>query len=250
MSDSTTGAISNAIPKAISNEELRQMLQTIFGRLPDPDLTRENTALMIVDMQYVDAHPDYGLGARAKELGFGPALDYYWSRMGELVVPNIQRLLATARRNGIEVLHLRVASQTQDGRDSTLRYKALGLRTPRDTKEAEILPELAPEGDELVISKVTSSAFHSTNIDRLLRNLGIRNLIITGVVTNGCVESTARSAAEYDYGTIVVEDATAAMAPQLHEHSILSMSYKDAVIKSTDEVIKLLEGSTSYSQKP
>ena len=107
-----------------------------------------------------------------------------------------------------------------------MRYKALGLRTPRDTKEAEILPELAPEGDELVISKVTSSAFHSTNIDRLLRNLGIRNLIITGVVTNGCVESTARSAAEYDYGTIVVEDATAAMAPQLHEHSILSMSYK------------------------
>ena len=102
-------------------------------------------------------------------------------------------------------------------------------------------PEVAPQGDELVVSKVTSSVFNSTNIDRLLRNLGIRNLIIAGVVTNGCVESTTRSAAELDYGTIVVEDATAAMAPQLHEHSILSMSYKDAVIKSTDEVVKLLE---------
>ena len=60
-------------------------------------------------------------------------------------------------------------------------------------------------------------------------------------MTNGCVESSTRSAAELDYGTIVVEDATAAMAPQLHEHSILSMSYKDATIRSSDEVVKALE---------
>ena len=226
---------------AISNRELQQMLQTLFGRLPEPPLTRESTALMIIDVQYVDAHPDYGLGARAKELGLAGALDYYWSRLGELVLPNLQHLLATARQAGVEVIHVRVASQTLDGRDSTLRYKTLGLRTPRDTKEAQFIPEVAPQGDELVVSKVTSSVFNSTNIDRLLRNLGIRNLIIAGVVTNGCVESTTRSAAELDYGTIVVEDATAAMAPQLHEHSILSMSYKDAVIKSTDEVVKLLE---------
>jgi nicotinamidase-related amidase len=71
--------------------------------------------------------------------------------------------------------------------------------------------------------------------------MGIKNLIIMGVVTNGCVESSTRSAAELDYGTIVVEDATAAMAPQLHEHSIISMSYKDAYIMSSDEVVKKLE---------
>ena len=225
----------------ITNDELRQMLHTLFGKLPDPQLTKENTALLVIDVQYIDAHPDYGLGAKAKQLGLGNALDYYWTEINEVVIPNIQRLLATARRKGIEVVHIRVASQTQDGRDSTLRYKTLGLRTPRDSKEAQILPEVAPQGDELVISKVTSSVFNSTNMDRLLRNMGIRNLIITGVVTNGCVESTTRSAAELDYGTIVVEDGTCAMAPQLHEHSILSMSYKDAVIKSTEEVAKLLE---------
>ena len=226
----------------ISNPELQEMLQTLFGSLPEPQLTRENTALLVIDVQYVDAHPDYGLGAKAKELGLDSALGYYWSRLGELVVPNIQTLLATARAAGIEVIPVRVASQTSDGRDSTLRYKAMGLRTPRDSKEAQFLAEVAPQGDELVVSKVTSSVFNSTNIDRLLRNMWIRNLIITGVVTNGCLESSTRSAAEYDYGIIVVEDATAAMAPQLHEHSILSMSYKDAVIKSTDEVIKILEG--------
>lgn len=226
---------------AISNRELQGFLWALFGRLPEPKLTRETTALLCVDLQYVDAHPDFGLGAKAKELGLAHFLDYYWDRVEHLVLPNVRRLQATARERGIEVIHVRIASSTADGRDSALRYKALGLRTPRDTKEAQLLEEVGPQGDELVLSKVTSSAFNSTNIDRLLRNLGIRNLVITGVVTNGCVESTARSAAELDYGTIVVEDATAAMAPQLHEHSILSMSYKDAAIRSTDEVVAMLE---------
>ena len=225
----------------ITNEELQGYLWALFGRLPEPRLTKETTALLCVDLQYVDAHPDFGLGAKAKDLGIAHFLDYYWDRVEHLVLPNVQRLQATARERGVEVVHVRIASSTADGRDSTLRYKAMGLRTPRDTKEAQFLEEVAPQGDEVVIGKVTSSAFNSTNIDRLLRNMGIRNLIITGVVTNGCVESTTRSAAELDYGTIVVEDATAAMAPQLHEHSLLSMSYKDAAIRSTDEMVALLE---------
>ena len=207
MSDTTTDRM--------SNDELQDMLITLFGKLPEPDLTRDNTALLCIDVQYVDAHPDYGLGARAKALGLGDKLNYFWSRIDEMVLPNMQRVMGAARKMGVEVIHVRVASQTADGRDSTLRYKALGLKTPRDTKEAQFLPEVAPGG--------------------------IKNLIIMGVVTNGCVESSTRSAAELDYGTIVVEDATAAMAPQLHEHSIISMSYKDAYIMSSDEVVKKLE---------
>lgn len=225
----------------ISNQELGTFLRTLFGNLSAPKLERETTALLCVDIQYVDAHPDYGLGAKAKELGLAHHLDYYWDRVENAVIPNVRRLQDVARSKGIEIVHIRVATSTADGRDSTLRYKSIGMRTPRDTKEAQFLEAVAPQGDEVVISKVTSSAFNSTNIDRLLRNIGIRNVIVTGVVTNGCVESTTRSAAELDYGTIVVEDATAAMAPQLHEHSLLSMSYKDAAICSTDAVIELLE---------
>ena len=225
----------------ITNEELGEFLRTLFGNLTVPELSRETTALLCVDIQYVDAHPDYGLGAKAKELNLEHHLDYYWDRVENTVLPNVRRLQDVARSKGVEIVHIRVAASTADGRDSTLRYKSFGLRTPRDTKEAQFLDEVAPQGDEVVINKVTSSAFNSTNIDRVLRNIGIRNVIVTGVVTNGCVESTTRSAAELDYGTVVVEDATAAMAPQLHEHSLLSMSYKDAAIRSTDEVVALLE---------
>lgn len=224
----------------MSNEELREVLRALVGGVREPDITRANTALLVVDMQYRGAHPDYGLGAKAKELAVADFLDYYLGRVRDIVIPNIQHLQATARRVGVEVVHARIAATSMDGRDSSRRYKFMGLHTVVDPVEAEILPEVGPQGDELVFSKVTESVFNSTNIDRVLRGMGISNLIITGVVTNGCVEGATRSAVELDYGTIVVEDATAALAPRLHDHAILSMGHKDAVIKSTDEVAGLL----------
>ena len=234
--------MAQATANEMSNQELTEMLRTLFGKVPEPQFRRENTALLIIDVQFGDAHPDYGLGARPKELGIDGFLDYYWSRMAELAIPNIQKVLNAARQAGIEVIHVRVANQTQDGRDSTKAYKAINLQIPRDSKDAEFLTEVAPQGDELVVDKLTSSVFHSTNIDRMLRNIGIKNLIIMGVVTNGCVESSTRSACEHDYGTIVVEDATAAFAPQYQEHAILSMGiHQVASIKSTAEVVKLLD---------
>lgn len=225
----------------ISNEELRRKLSDMIGPLQELKLTRESTALLVIDVQYMDAHRDYGLGARAKKLGGMEFLDYYWDRLENLAIPNIQRLLATAREKGVEVIHVRVAAFKSDGSDNSVRFKSKGRPTPVHTKDAEILPEVAPLDGELVISKTTESVFNSTNIDRVLRNMGIRNLIITGVVTNGCVEGATRSAIELDYGTILVEDATAAFAPQLHEHALLTMGHKDALIKSTGEVVHLLE---------
>lgn len=232
---------SNQQEPVISDRELQQNLWALFGKPAVPKLTKSDTALLCVDLQYVDAHPDFGLGAKAKRLGLERFLDYYWDQVQNVVLPNVLRLQAAARTKGLEVIHVHVAGNTADGRDTTRRYLALGLRTPRDAKEAQFLPEVQPQGDELVLSKLTSSAFNSTVIDRLLRNMGIRNLIIVGVVTNGCVESTTRSAAELDYGTILVSDATAAMAPQLHRQALLSMSYKDAAVLATDEVLRLIE---------
>ena len=108
-------------------------------------------------------------------------------------------------------------------------------------KETEILSQVAPQGDEIVLSKTTCGAFYSTNIDQVLRSLGIRDVIVAGVVTNVCVDATVQGASEHDYGVVVVEDATAAHAPQLHQHSIFTMSYRDATIKTTQEVVQLLD---------
>ena len=225
----------------ITNHELVHKLRTLLGDVPEPALTRDNTAILVIDVQYFDAHPDTGIGIRAKELGGMEFLGYYWDRIERVMLPNIQRILAAARRKGVEILHVRVASNTRDGRDCSIRFKSWGARAPVDSKDAQFLPEVWPEDDELVISKTTESVFNSTNIDRLLRNMGIENVIVVGVVTNGCVEGAVRGAAERDYGTILVEDAAAALAPQLHEMAIVSMGYKDAAIKSTDEIVRALE---------
>ena len=113
----------------MSNEELREVLRALVGGVREPDITRANTALLVVDMQYRGAHPDYGLGAKAKELAVADFLDYYLGRVRDIVIPNIQHLQATARRVGVEVVHARIASTSMDGRDSSRRYKFMGLHT-------------------------------------------------------------------------------------------------------------------------
>ena len=226
----------------ISDEELKEKLWALIGGVREPELTRANTALMTIDVQYMCASPDFGFGAIAHEMGYADFLNYYWDRVQYVAIPSIQRLQDIARKKGVEVVHVRVAAVTKDGRDNSLRWKARpGHTTLIDSKEAQILPEVAPQGDELVFNKSSENVFHSTNIHRMLQNMGISNLIFTGVVTNGCVEGAVRGAADLDYGAILVEDATAAWAPQLHNHAILSMGHKDAAIKSTDEVVQVLE---------
>ncbi len=227
---------------SLSNQEALELLQTLFGKPPEPKLTRETTALMLIDLQYGTCHPDYGLGARAKNLGIFEETMWFWDRLKTTLIPNTQQLLTTARRVGVEVIHVHVSSLTRDGRGSGAPiHQTVNMRILKDTTEAEFLPEVGPEGDEVVLTKVTSSPFDTSIADRVLRNLGIRNLIVVGVVTDGCVEATVRNAAERDYGVIVVEDATASRVQQLHEHAILKQAYSLAVIKSTDQVVRLLE---------
>jgi nicotinamidase-related amidase len=85
---------------------------------------------------------------------------------------------------------------------------------------AEILPEVAPGPDDIIVDKWCSSAFIGTNLDMVLRDNGIRTVICTGVVTQGCVESTARDAAFMDYYVVVVEDAVATYEQQLQDASL------------------------------
>ena len=227
--------------RVLPDDELLKELRLLVGRLPEPKLDRATTAFLIVDMQYGTCHRDYGIGARWKQIESFPELEYYYDRLENMVIPNVRRLMATCRGKGFEVIHIRGAVQTKDGRDSTLRFKALGGDRPKDDTASQILPDVGPQGDEIVLTKTTSNAFYSTNIDQVLRSLGIRNVIVVGLVTQGCVAATVHGASEHDYGVILVEDGTAAYAPQLHDPQILTMAYEYATIKSTDEVIKLLE---------
>src|SRR3990172_7802461 len=148
--------------------------ETLPAAPPSP-LRGDRTALLVVDMQYFDAHPDWGEGATAKKLGVLEAFDEYFEILRE-ATPQVQRLLAVCRQKGVEVIHIRVAELTDDSRDVGWKQVVRGLAVPKQSKEAELLEEVKPVGDEIVISKSSSGAFATTNLDRILRNMGITTL--------------------------------------------------------------------------
>jgi nicotinamidase-related amidase len=209
-------------------------------RLAEPVLKPPETALLVIDMQYADAHPDHGILKYRRDHGYTNGLDEM-VRGIEQIVPNIQRLQAACRARGIEVVFTRIRSLTADGRDRSLAHKELGHMFPPGSREAEILDELAPAGDEMVFDKTTGSVFNSTSIHYVLQNLGVRTLIMVGVMTGGCVESAARDAKDLGYRVVVVDDACATWTREMHEFALRVMDEVFAKVKTTDEVLGMME---------
>jgi len=203
---------------------------------PEPVLRKEDTALLVIDMQYRDAHWEYGLCVKVREAGFEKDLEYYRERLA-LIVPNIRRLQDAFRAAGMEVIHTRIQSMTADGRDRGPSHKKLGHAAPAGSKEAQILDELKPRGDELVFNKTAGSVFLSTNITYVLRNMGIRNLVVVGVVTTGCVHTAVTDAADLGFHVALVEDGCASIVPEMHRNSIRILRDVYAKILTTEEVI-------------
>jgi ureidoacrylate peracid hydrolase len=199
---------------------------------PPFEIARGKTALIIIDMQYLDAHRDYGFGRDAAARGFD--LSYRFDTI-DLIVPRIASMMAACRRTGIEVIHVRVASLTRDSRDSPRPDR------PRfDTREAQILEELAPGEDEMVLSKTTNSAFTSTTIDFILRTMGIDNLLLCGIITEGCVGLTARDASDRGYHVVVVGDACTSNSQDAHERALEQLNqYRMRVWETADVLAQL-----------
>jgi nicotinamidase-related amidase len=216
----------------------------VLGSLKMVELAPRETALVIVDMQYSDAHRDYGLGAKAKRLGTEAQFAYYFDRLDALVVPNIARMQEFCRSAGIEVIFLRIASLLRDGREMNSMQKRSGtLVASVGSKETEILAEIAPLDDELVINKGSSGVFNGTAFDQILHNMGITNLIFCGVGTNYCVETSVRDAGDRNFDVIMLSDGCAARTA---EHERLAAEILDGIycrMMTTDETIALLRGS-------
>ena len=200
---------------------------------PEPedfDFTRSETALLVIDVQntYVE-RPDRATLDEAGKAHYDAWTPFH-VRMSEIVIPRAAELLRLARKSGIECLFARIACQGKDGRDRSLSQKMPGwnnLLLPKDEHAAQIVPQLAPQGDEITVTKTTDSALTGTNLRLILHNLGIRNVICLGIFTDQCVSSTVRSLADESFQVIVIEDCCAAGDHALHEQelAIINMIY-------------------------
>lgn len=201
-----------------------------------------NVALLVIDLHYLDAARGYGVFADAAKSGVpAEAQEYYFNRLEATTLPNVRKLQDAFRAAGLEVIHTRITSLTQDGRDRSPGHKRLGLHAAPGSKESEFLPEVAPMGDEIVINKTASGVFVSTNMEFVLRNMGISGLFMCGVYTNECVETTARDASDLGFFTTLVEDACATVTPELHQSSINTLRDRYARILSTQAAVDELK---------
>jgi nicotinamidase-related amidase len=189
----------------------------------DIKLNPVSTALLVIDIQNTYIVPDEN---SAEAIRWQP----FYDRMNNTVIPNNAKLLEWARAAKIEVIFARIACQTEDGRDRSLSQKKPGfnyLLLPKDREDSQVVPELSPKGDEIVVTKTTDSALTGTNLRLLLHNIGITDVIVSGIFTDQCVSSTVRSLADESFGVVVVHDACAAATMDLHEREleIINMIY-------------------------
>ena len=202
------------------------------------------TALLVIDVQNVYlARPDRALLPPDEQRRYDAWTPFH-RRLRETVIPNTQRLLGLFRRNGIECLFARIACHTRNGRDRSLSQKMPGwnnLLLPKDEPSSQLIPELAPMGDEITVTKTTDSALTGTNLRLILHNLGVRNVICAGIFTDQCVSSTVRSLADESYNVVVVEDCCAAGSDELHNKELEIINRIYCHVVRTNELIGMMK---------
>lgn len=190
---------------------------TLTRNLP---LDVARSALLFVDVQNFAAHPDgaefSGLSKQEMEAKYG----WFFDQLNSRVIPNMQAIQAACRGAGVEVMYTNIEALTLDGRDRSLDYKITGFLVPKGSWDGKVIDQIAPQGDEIVLPKGSSSVFMSTHIDYILRNLGVRQLIISGLVTDQCVESAIRDACDLGYLVTQVTDACLTYSQERHDNSL------------------------------
>jgi nicotinamidase-related amidase len=189
-------------------------------------------ALLVIDMQRDFLEPD----------GFGAALGNDVSHLRRAIEPN-RRLLVAWRAAGLPVLHTREGHKPDLSDLPRSKYArppgdALRIGDPgpmgriliRGEPGHALIPELAPQGGEIVIDKPGKGAFYETGLHAHLEALGVRQLVVTGVTTEICVQSTVREANDRGYDCLVLSDCTASYFPEFHAAALQMIAAQGGIL--------------------
>ena len=192
----------------------------------EPDLSA--MALMVIDMQVFFCTP-----------GTPAFLDAV-----PAILPNVKKLIHQFRQWNRPVIYTRHVHR-EDGSDAGIMKWWWQDMCVDGTPESEIHPGITPNPGELVVSKHRYSAFYNTDMEILLRGKGITDLVVTGVMTNMCCESTTRDAYYRDYRVQFLADATAAPIENMHTATLLNLAYGFAHVITTDRLLSTLENQAN-----
>ncbi len=217
---------------------------------PEPiALDMSTTALLIIDMQRDFMEPG----------GFGETLGNDVSRLASAVKP-IGAVLAAARKMGMPVIHTREGHlpDLSDAPPAKVERGAPSLRIGdpgpmgriliRGEAGHDIIPELYPLDSEVVIDKPGKGAFYATALGDVLERHGIENLLVCGVTTEVCVNTTVREANDRGYRCVVVSDGCASYFPEFHEMGLRMIKAQGGIfgwVTDSAAVLEAMKASTT-----
>lgn len=183
-------------------------------------LQKERAALLVIDMQtfFLDpASPSFTCGGLA-------------------ILPNVAKLITSFRSANLPVIYTRHVHHPNliDAGIMAGWWEGMCVE---GTPESEVHPELAPMSGEKVILKHRYSAFYNTDLETVLRCMKIEDLVITGIMTNMCCESTARDAYFRDYRVFFLADGTGSITEEMHLASLLNLAFGFAWVTRGEDVL-------------
>jgi len=168
-------------------------------------------------------------------------------------IPHHQRLISFFREARLPIIYTRfiagpghtlVYEWSPELEPPTLACQRGHLRYYADVGKtldcADVIEELYPQAGDYIVDKYGYGAFYNTNLDDILHSLGVESLVVTGTVTQICVEETARGAFHHGYKTTVVSDAVSSYIPDLHAATLKNLAHKFGWVSTTDEVLQAL----------
>ncbi len=188
------------------------------------ELDVRRSALLVVDMQNFFLDPS------------SPA----FLRAGIAILPGLKRLIGASRKAEVPVIYTSHAHHP--GKiDAGILGWWWNEMCIEGTEDSRIHPEIEPKQEEKIIHKHRYSAFYNTDLETILRCMKIEDIVISGVMTNICCESTAREAYFRDYRTFFLADATATGTEEMHLASLLNLAYGFSYVTTAEEVTARLE---------
>lgn len=178
-----------------------------------------SSALLVIDMQ------EFFLDPQSPTFTCG----------GQAILPNVKRLIDAFRAANRPVIFTRHVHRA-DGSDAGIMGWWWDGMSVEGSPESEVHSSLAPLPGEPVILKRRYSSFYNTDLDTVLRGLKVDDLVITGVMTNLCCETTARDAYMRDYRVFIPADATGSVCEEMHVASLLNLAFGFAYVTTADDI--------------
>jgi isochorismate hydrolase len=164
----------------------------------------------------------------------------YFSRIAQPVLKNILKVTQSCRQKNIPVIFTQ-HGHIEPQKDGGILGEWWGELIVNGTEDWKFLSEMRIESKDKIIAKKRYSAFFETDLDKILRSRGIQDLIISGVMTNLCCETTARDAFMRDYRVFFLIDGTATRRSELHLATLKNLGFGFAYLLTCDELIQMLK---------